>query len=111
MHRSLQDRFATLGVYPEMPKVALTHEDARALPGDVVKADDSRAPAFVAKYGSLAVELDALPVGELRRRIREEVEQRLDMDALAENDRVERHQQRELREGIDRIFGDSGQAD
>lgn len=37
MHRSLQDRFATLGVYPEMPKVALTHEDAQVLPGDVVK--------------------------------------------------------------------------
>jgi hypothetical protein len=110
MHRSLQERFATLDVYPEMPKVALTHEDARSLPGDVVKADDSRAPAFVAKYGSLAVELDALPVAELRLRIQSEVEERLDMGALAENGRIEREQQRELREGIDRIFGDSGQA-
>jgi hypothetical protein len=117
MHRSLQDRFATLGVYPEIPKVALTHEDARSLPGDVVKADDSRAPAFVARYGSLAVELDALPVTELRRRIREEVERRLDMDALAANDRIEEEQQQEeeeqqqdLLEGIDLIFGDSGQA-
>ncbi len=107
MHRSLQDRFATLGVYPEIPKVALTHEDAQSLPGDVVKADDSRAPTFVARYGSLAVELDALPVTELRRRIREEIERRLDMTALAENDRIEREQQRELREGIDRIFEDN----
>jgi hypothetical protein len=107
MHRSLQERFATLGVYPEIPKVALTPEDARVLPGDVTKADDSRAAAFVARYGDVAVELDALPVGELRRRIRAEVERRLDMDALAENDRIERDQRRELRDGIDRIFGDS----
>jgi hypothetical protein len=45
----------------------------------------------------VAVELDALPVGELRRRIREEVEERLDMEALAENNRTERAQRRELR--------------
>lgn len=110
MHRSLQERFATLGVYPEIPKVALTPEDARVLPGDVTKADDSRAAAFVAKYGDVAVELDALPVGELRRRIRTEVEERMDMEALAESNDVERTQRRNLREGIDRIFGDSGQA-
>jgi hypothetical protein len=108
MHRSLIDRFATLGVYPEVPKVALTHEDARRLPGDVTKADDSRAAAFVEKYGDLAVELDALPVDELRRRIRESVEERMDMDALAENNRIERDQQRQLRDGIARIFGDNG---
>ncbi len=111
MHRSLQERFATLGVYPEIPKVALTPEDARRLPGDVTKADDSRAAAFVAKYGDVAVELDALPVGELRGRIRTEVEALMNMEALAENDFIERRQRRELREGIDRIFGDNGQAD
>jgi hypothetical protein len=110
MHRSLQERFATLGIYPEIPKVALTHEDAQVLPGDVTKADDSRAPAFIAKYGNLAVELDALPVNELRSRIRTEVEGRLDMAALAESNRIQLEQSRELRAGIDRIFGDSGQA-
>lgn len=66
MHRSQIERFATLGVYPKIPKVALIHQDARRLPGDVTKADDTRAAAFVAKYGDLAVELDALPVDELR---------------------------------------------
>jgi hypothetical protein len=110
MHRSLQERFAMLGVYPHMPKVALTLEDARRLPGDVTKADDTRAPAFIAKYSNLAVELDALPVDELRNRIRRGVEERLDMDALAANNRIEQEQRRELREGIDRIFGNNGQA-
>jgi hypothetical protein len=109
MHRSLIERFATLGVYPEIPKVALTHEDARRLPGDVTKADDTRAAAFVAKYGDLAVELDALPVDELRRRIRQGVEEWMDMDALSENARIEREQRRKLRDGIGRIFEDNGQ--
>jgi hypothetical protein len=110
MHRSLQERFNRLDVYPELPKIALTHEDAQALPGDVTKADDSRAEAFVAKYGDLAVELDALPVDELRTRIRTEVEALLDMDALAENARIEREQLRDLRERIDQMYGDDKQA-
>jgi hypothetical protein len=109
MHRSLIERFATLGVYPEIPKTALTHEDARVLPGDVTKADDSRAAAFVAKYGDLAVELDALPVEDLRSRIRRGVEEWMDMDALSENDRIEREQRQALRDGIGRIFEDNEQ--
>jgi hypothetical protein len=109
MHRSLMERFATLDVYPEMPKVALTHEDAQVLPGDVTKAGDTRAAAFVAKYGDLAVELDALPVEELRGRIRLEVEALLDMDALAENARIEAEQRRDLRERIDRMYEDDDQ--
>jgi hypothetical protein len=109
MHRSLIERFATLGVYPEIPKVALTHEDARRLPGDVTKADDSRAAAFVAMYGDLAVELDALPVGELRSRIQQGVEEWMDMDALSENARIEREQRRKLSDGIGRIFADNEQ--
>jgi hypothetical protein len=109
MHRSLVERFATLGVYPEMPKVALTPEDARRLPGDVTKADDTRAVAFVAKYGDLAVELDALPVGELRSRIQQGVEAWMDMDALSENARIEREQRQKLRAGIGRLFEDNEQ--
>jgi len=109
MHRSLVERFATLGVYPEIPKVALTPEDARRLPGDVTKADDTRAAAFVAKYGDLAVELDALPVGDLRARIQQGVEELMDMDALSENESIEREQRRKLRDGIGRIFEDDEQ--
>lgn len=109
MHRSLIERFATLGAYPEIPKPALTHDDARELPSDVTKADDSRAAAFVAKYGDLAVELDALPVAQLRSGIQSHVEEWMDMEELAENTCVEREQRRALRDGIGRIFEDSGQ--
>jgi hypothetical protein len=47
----------------------------------------------VAKYGDVAVELDALPVDVLQERIRGEVEARLDLDALRavqEEEAVER---------------------
>ena len=111
MHRSLQDRLALLDVYPEMPKVALTHEDVPGLPGDLTKASDSRAAAFVAKYGTKAVELDALPVNDLRSRIRAEIETRMDMEALAENDRIEEEQRRALHEGFDRMIRDNWQDD
>src|SRR5215208_3201558 len=96
MHRSLIERFATLGVYPEIPKAALTPEDARRLPGDVTKADDTRAAAFVAKHGDLAVELDALPVEELQGRIRSGIEEHINMDALQESHRLEDEQREEM---------------
>jgi len=96
MHRSLIVRLGELGAYPEVVKVALTHADARRLPGDVTKADDSRAAAFVAKYGDLAVELDALPVEELRERIRSSIEGCINMDALQESHRREREQRQEM---------------
>jgi hypothetical protein len=92
MHRSLIERLGVLGAEPEVIKVALTQEDARHLPGDVTKADDTRAAAFVAKYGDLAVELDALPVEGLTDRIRTTIEERINTDALEERHRLEREQ-------------------
>jgi hypothetical protein len=106
MHRSLQERFAMLGAHPEMPKVALTHEDAGRLPGNVTKADDARAPAFVAKYGDLAVELDALPAEELRGRIRGSVEEYMDLDALRRSLNIEEDEREQMREEMERIFGE-----
>jgi hypothetical protein len=97
MHRSLIERLGELGAEPEVIKVALTHEDARRLPGDVTKADDTRAASFVAKYGDLAVELDALPVEELQQRIRSSIEGRINLDALRESHRLEDEQRKEMR--------------
>jgi hypothetical protein len=98
MHRSLIERLGELGAEPGVTKAALTEEDAQRLPGDVTKADDSRAAAFIAKYGDLAVELDALPVEELQDRIRSGVEEHMDMDALEESRRLEDEQREEMRE-------------
>lgn len=86
MARSLADRLAFFDCRPEIIKCALVFEDIEAyhLPPDFTKASDTRSGAFVAKWGNVAVELDALPADVLRERLVDEVESRLDLAALAE---------------------------
>ena len=97
MVRSLRERLAFFACNPEIIKCALTHEDIirHNLPPDFTKKTDSRAAAFVAKYGDMAVELDALPADVLRERLLNEVKSRMDLTALAETRRTE-NQERQL---------------
>jgi hypothetical protein len=100
MVRSLKERLEQLGAEPEIRKCALTPDDVERyqLPPDFTKKTDSRSAKFVAKHGDISVELDALPVDVLRARIIEEVEERLDLEALANTHRTEeRDRQRLLR--------------
>jgi hypothetical protein len=85
MGESLQERLAELGSSPELVRSALNPDDIALynLPPDFTKKTDTRAPKFIAKHGDVAVELDALPPEVLEQRIRQEVEQRLDLGALA----------------------------
>jgi hypothetical protein len=62
---------------------------AYGLPPDFTKATDTRRAAFVAKYGDLSVELDALPIDVLQERIRAKVESRMDLDALEKSRALE----------------------
>ena len=84
MVRSLIERLRNLDCQPDVFKCALTRDDIRRynLPPDFTKGTDSRAAAFVAKHGDIAVELDALPPDVLRNRLEEEVSSRMDLDAL-----------------------------
>jgi hypothetical protein len=84
MVRSLGERLAFFHCGPEIVKCALIPEDITRyqLPPDFTKQTDTRRAAFVAKYGDLAVELDALPVEVLRARLVEAVEAMMAMDAL-----------------------------
>ncbi len=109
MHRSLQERFAALGVYPDMPKVALTHDDAGRLPFNFTKVTDSRAPAFIERYGDVAVELDALPAEELRGRIRSQVEGRMDLGALERELAAEDAETVRFNEALDTVLGEDGE--
>ena len=85
MVRSLRERLASLGSHPEMVKCALNYDDVKRynLLADFTKTTDTRRAAFVAKWGEVSVELDALPLDVLRDRIVSEVESRMDLDALA----------------------------
>jgi hypothetical protein len=91
MVRSLKERLAFFGCEPEIVKCALTLDDVNrySLPPDFTKATDTRQKGFVEKYGDIAVELDALAVDALVQRITDQVESRMDLNALAETKRVE----------------------
>ncbi len=92
MVRSLRERLQEHGSEPEIVKCALTFEDISRydLPPDFTKATDTRSAAFVARYGDVAVELDALPGRVLRERIEREVRERIDLEALERTRSTER---------------------
>jgi hypothetical protein len=81
---SLEQRLRWFGVDFEIEKVALTKADIRRyrLPPNFTKRTDTRAAAHIAKHGDISVELDALPVDVLRRRIVTSVESVMDLAAL-----------------------------
>jgi hypothetical protein len=64
----------------DLERLAIHGPDIRtwSLPPLLIKDTDTRAKQFRADHGEDCVELDALPVTELRRRIREAVEDKLD---------------------------------
>lgn len=84
MVRSLRERLAFFDTCPEIIKCALTRNDIERynLPSDFTKPTDTRSAGFVAKWGNLSVELDALPIDVLQERLRNEVEQHMELDAL-----------------------------
>ena len=96
--RALEDSLNFFGISPEIEKVALTRQDVTDydLPPDFTKKTDSRSAKFVKKFGDIAVELDALPLPVLQEKIRESIEDRLDMDALRKTKSVEDKERAEL---------------
>ncbi|MBS3919089.1 MAG: hypothetical protein KG012_09380 [Deltaproteobacteria bacterium] len=104
MARSLKERLAFFKSSPEILKVALTYGDITRynLPPDFTKVGDTRQKNFVAKYGNVAVELDALPIDILRDRIVREVEARMDLNALAGVKLIEDVEREELARALGR---------
>lgn len=98
--RSLNDRLGYFETSIELERCALTKDDVirYRLPFDPAKVSDTRSAAFVERYGDMAVELDALPVELLQERIRQEIEGRIDLNALAEVLAVEKEERERLRE-------------
>jgi hypothetical protein len=103
MVRSFRGRLLEFGSEPEIIKCALTFEDIARynLPPDFTKATDTCSAAFVARFGDVSVELDALPRSVLLERIRSEVEPRMDLEALARTRRIEQAD----RERLDDLLG------
>jgi hypothetical protein len=84
MVRSLRERLGHFGCNPEIIKCALTLEDVKKynLPPALAKKTDTRRAAYVEKFGDVCVELDALPAAVLQSRLKNDLETRLDLEAL-----------------------------
>ena len=95
--RELQ-AFDNFGTSPEIIKVALAKQDVvdYDLPPDFTKKTDSRSKTFIEKYGDIAVELDALPLPVLQQKIKESIENVMDMEALYQVMATQEKEQEEL---------------
>lgn len=90
-----------------LKRLAIHKGDIRRfnLPPQRVKDTDSRALAFREKYGDETVELDALPPVELRRRIREAIEGKMDREKWQRAIEIEKVELRSIVETVNRWPG------
>ena len=100
MVRSLGERIRFFPTSPEIIKCALTQADVERyhLPPDFTKPTDTRSAAFVARWGDMAVELDALPIDVLQERLLHEVQARMDLDAWRAIRKQETEEQQRIAE-------------
>jgi hypothetical protein len=79
MHRRVR---AASGVDFQMVRLAIQPEDISEfnIPPQKIKASDPRARTFLKQYGNATVELEGLPVKELKRRIVQRVSSLIDFD-------------------------------
>jgi len=90
-----------------LKRLAIHKADIRRfrLPPQRVKDTDSRALAFRQKYGDETVELDALPPVELRRRIREAIEGKMDREKWQRAVEIEKVELRSIVETVNQWPG------
>jgi len=100
----LAARIEKYGSHFALKRLAIFAGDIRkfGLPPLRVKMTDSRAKGFLSKYSDSCVELDALPPIELRKRIREAVEERLDRNLWNRAIEVERVELASIRDTVAR---------
>ena len=91
----------------KMTRLAIHPEDIKAfnLPPQRIKATDTRARGFEQRFGAKAatVELDALPVEELRRRVREAIESLIDFDLWNRQRAVQQVELNCIADFVDRV--------
>ena len=84
-------------------RIAATQEQVKeyGLITQPVTRSDTRARRFIQRFGTETVELDAIPASEVRRLVREAIEQHMDPRRLSMLRMIER----EERDGIRKLFG------
>jgi len=104
IHRRVQE---ASGKDFEMIRLAIHPDDIRIfnLPPQLIKTTDSRAAGFKRRFGVKAptVELDALPVEELRRRVRTAIEDLIDFDLWNRQIAVQQVELKSIADFADRV--------
>jgi hypothetical protein len=85
----------------EAHRIAVTHQQIveLALPTRSVKRTDHGAPAFMARYGDVSAELEAMPPNLLRQLVREKLESHMDANRL----RTLKLAEQQEREGLKKL--------
>jgi hypothetical protein len=106
MVRDVDDRLRMFGVQDlNVQKIALNMDQIRRYrpPPNPAKLSDSRAQAYIAKFGTSSWEVDALPpevLAKLIRKTLEEVVDREKMDAVIQKEETDKAKLLKLAEGI-----------
>jgi hypothetical protein len=107
MVRDVRDRLAMFGAELEVQKLALTMTQVRKFspPPNPAKLSDSRAKAYVEKFGRSSWEVDALPPNELARIIRRAFSSVVNMDLMNAVKSQEARDRDRLLEAAEQIMG------
>lgn len=86
MVRDIRERLEQFGVWPEVKRIALTKEqiDEYNPPPNPAKITDPRAKAYIAEFGRVSWEVDALKPQVLHQIIKDEIESLIDMEKFNE---------------------------
>ena len=108
MVRDVRDRLVEFGVENlEVEKVALTIEQIRQYnpPPNPAKVTDSRAKAYIEKFGESSWELDALPPNVLTELVVSAIEEHLDYVKMNKIHEAEESDKRRLRRAVEKLEG------
>lgn len=105
MVRDINERMEMFGCYASVEKVALNMDqvDYYNLPPNPAKMSDSRAAAFIAKYGNNSWEVDAIPPKTLQQIISDTIEASLDMEMMQAIKDKEKANKRPLEAALDSL--------
>jgi hypothetical protein len=108
MVRDIEERLAEFGVsYLAVVKIALTVDQVRRYrpPPNPAKMTDSRAAAYVAKFGANSWEVDALPPNVLASLVRDAFDGEIDLAAMDAVKAQEERDKKRLRAAVGKLLG------
>ncbi len=106
--RDIEEQLLELGADITLTRIALTEEQIKEhnLPPIPTKTGDSRTANHVAKYGNVAVELDALPPNVLVALLQDAIEERIDVKAFNQTQQEQGQDLEKINKWINKV-GDS----